>query len=446
MKCGTLAAAVITLLGTAFAIQAQPFEWDGGRMKLEQSGPTPAGPTPMLSPPPQAGPEEIARRRMPMPYQIQRDRRVTFRLKTVSQATSVRVQGDWPGGIGGRSAVEMVKDPEGFWVATTPEPLAADVWSYGFNVDGLNVQPTFGVGDLPTPLAANTFAVPGAYGDDFIPRGAPRGSIVYAHIPFMGATKDIEVFLPSGYYEHAEQRYPVLYLTMGGGGEPGGAGENPEFVMLENMFADGRATPMIVVTLSPSAPGGDSIGWSKFPGAGNRTGDRYVLSADAIATDLTAWVDAAFHTRADRDDRAIGGFSSAGAQGFLAGARHPDRFATIFTFSGGYPTWPGVGVDMKSKLDPSLYQGPDLNRVPDLDKLGTLIPKLNASAHMKLVAIYCGTAEPLIQTQALMKTLFASRDIRYYSKENSGQIHDGRNVRVSLHDLVPRLFKPVLPE
>jgi enterochelin esterase family protein len=396
----------------------------------------------MLSPPPQAGPDVIARNSIPVPYQIQSDNRVTFRLKAMPQATTVRLQGDWPGGIAGRTTLEMTKDAQGFWEVTTPQPLPSDVWSYNFSVNGLTVNPTFGQGTPPTPLAANTFTVPGSYGNDFTPHGAPRGTVVYAHVPFMGGTKDLEIFLPPGYYEHPNARYPVLYLTIGGGGEPGGVnGEKPEFVELENLIADGKATPMIYVTLNPEAPGGNSVGWAAFGGAGNQTDQRYVDSADAIATVVVPWVDHAFRTLAKREDRAIGGFSSAGAQGFMAGARHTDVFANLYTISGGYPTWPGVGVEIQSKLDPKQYEGPDLNRVPDLNKLGAFIPKLNADAKMKFVALYVGTAEPLIQTHELMKKFFADRGIKIYTKENPGQIHDGRNVRVSLHDLIPRLFK-----
>ncbi|HUO21618.1 MAG TPA: alpha/beta hydrolase-fold protein [Caulobacteraceae bacterium] len=438
-KTGAWAIAVISLAAVAVCAQAQPM---GGPGKVEQSGPTPAGPIPMLSPPPQAGPEEIARNSRPIPYQIQPDNRVTFRLKGYPLAAGVLVQGDWPGGIGGHTAIQMTKDAQGFWTATTLAPLGSDVWSYSFNVDGFQVDPNWGqTNSPPSLLAANTFVIPGAFGSDFIPRGAPRGSLVYATIPFMGATKDLEIFLPPGYYEHPERRYPVLYLTLGGAGEPGQQGESPQSVMFENMFADGRAVPMIVVSLDPGAPGGDSVGWAGFNGAGNQTSDRYVVSADTIGTSLVDWVDHSFRTLADRDHRAIGGFSSAGAQGFMAGARHVDRFSTVFTFSGGYPTWPGVGVQIKSDLDPSKYEGPDLDRVPDMAKLATFIPELQASAHMKLVAIYVGAAEPLIQTQQLMKKFFADRGLPLYAQENPGQIHDGRNIRISLHDLATRIFK-----
>jgi enterochelin esterase family protein len=228
-----------------------------------------------------------------------------------------------------------------------------------------------------------------------------------------------------------------------GGLHDGSTGEQDAYVinLLENMIASGRATPMIVVILNPEAPGGNSVGWSSFQGGGNQTSELYVKAAQAIADEIVPWIDNAFRTISDRDHRAIIGFSSPGAQGFLAGARNPEKFATIGSFSGGFPTWPGVGVQFQSTLDPKQYRGPDLNRVPDLEKLGAMIPKLNASANMKLVCLYVGTSEPLIQTQQLMKKFLEERGVKYVAVEQPGYTHEGRNIRVSMHDFLPRVFK-----
>ncbi len=378
---------------------------------------------------------------IPVPYEVLPDSRVTFRFKAPPEASSVKVVGEWPGGLGGHSTISLVKDEQGIWSGTVG-PLPSDVWSYNFSVDGATVLPSFGAAENTPILPVNDLVIPGPYGSDFAPHGVPRGFVTYVHVPFMGATKDLEVFLPPGYYENPTKRYPVLYFTNGGAGLPGiGGGENPEFLMLENMIASNRTVPMIMVSFSPSAPGGDSVGWASFAGGGNQTNERYVLAAQAIADEVVPWIDNAFRTVADRDHRAIVGFSSAGAQGFLAGARNPEKFANIGTFSGGYPTWPGVGVQIESKLDPKQYSGPDLNRVPDMQKLGAMIPKLNASAKMKVVALYCGTAEPLIQTHELMKKFLDERGVKYIATENPGYTHEGRNVRISLHDFVTRIFK-----
>jgi enterochelin esterase family protein len=388
----------------------------------------------------EVAPQDRAMMTVLPPYQVQPDNRVTFQFKA-PQATSVEVEGEWPGGLGGRSTIPMVKDEQGIWTVTVG-PLPSDIWSYSFVVNGVPVMPNFGPFGGPTSLPASNFVIPGTYGDDFAPHGAPQGVVAYPYVPFMGTTKHLTVYTPPDYYENPTKRYPVLYLTMGGLHD-GSTGDQDAymFILLENMIASGRTTPMIVVVLDPEAPGGNSIGWSSFQGGGNQTSPMYVKAAQAIADEIVPWVDNAFRTIPDRDHRAIIGFSSPGAQGFLAGARNPDKFATIGTFSGGFPTWPGVGVPIQSKLDPKQYSGPDLNRVPDMEKLGAMIPKLNASANMKLVYLSVGTNEPLIQTQQLMKKFLDERGVKYYAVERPGYTHEGRNIRVSLHDFLTRVFK-----
>lgn len=397
---------------------------------------TPAQPPQNL----QVAPEDRAKMTVVPPYQVLPDKRVTFHLKA-PDALHVAVQGEWPGGLAGGSTVPLVKGDQGVWSATVG-PLPSDLWSYSFTVDGVTVPPTFGPFGGPVGLPANNFVIPGPYGDDFAYHGAPQGVIAYPYVPFMGSKKHLTVYTPPGYYEHPASRYPVLYLTMGGLHDgSNGLQDAYVFNLLENMIASGRAKPMIVVILDPAAPGGNSVGWSSFQGGGNQTNERYVLAAQAIADEVVPWVDQAFRSIPDRQDRAIIGFSSPGAQGFLAGARNPDKFANIGAISGGFPTWPGVGVQIQSKLDPKRYSGPDLNRVPDMQKLRAMIPKLNSSAHMRLVFLSVGTSEPLIQTFQLMKNFLDQRGVTYHAVEQPGYTHEGRNIRRSLRDFLSIVFQ-----
>lgn len=376
----------------------------------------------------------------PQPYKVLPDNKVVFSIRA-PQATKVEVQGGWPGGIAGDSHVALTKGQDGTWSATVG-PLASDIWHYQFIVDGVKAMAEFGrKGGAQNGLGSDEFAIPGAKADDFIAQGAARGSITYTSVPFMNSDKRFTVYTPPGYF-NATDRYPVLYLTLGGAHDGSRANEDTFiFNLLDNMIADKRIKPMIVVVLDPDAPGGSSLGNSSFHGGGNQTSPSYIEAAQAIVDNVVPFVDKAFRTLADRDHRAIGGFSSPGAQGFMAGARNPKVFASIATFSGGFPTWPGVGVQIDSKLHYPRYTGPDLNRVPDMNKLGALIPDLNADAQMKLVFMSVGSDEPLIQTFDLMKTFLQQRGINAHTVVEQGEIHDGRNIRVSLRNLLPLLFK-----
>jgi enterochelin esterase family protein len=374
----------------------------------------------------------------PFPYQVQSDNRVTFQLKA-PQAISVAVQGDWPGGLGGNSTTPMVKDEKGIW-SVTVGPLQSDSWHFTFAVDGVTFTPPAVLGPQTTnilPLPPGDFVIPGPYGDDFAPHDVQHGTVADPYVPFLGLKKHIVVYTPSGYYEDPAKRYPVLYIT----NIPAVLeGQTNLHFLLDNLIASGRMKPMIVVVMDPNGPGGNSVGWASFQGAGNQTGPMLVKASQAIADEIVPWVDKAFRTIPDRDHRAIAGFSSEGSTGFMTGANNPDKFSTIGAFSGGFPTWPGVAVQIHSALDPSQYIGPDLNRVPDMTKLGALIPKLNASANMKFVYLASGLNEPLIQTHQLMKKFLEERGIKYYSTEQPGYTHDWRFVRWCLRDFLPRIF------
>lgn len=375
----------------------------------------------------------------PQPYKVLPDNKVVFTIRA-PQASKVEVQGGWPGGIEGDSRVALTKGEDGIWSATVG-PLASDIWHYQFIVDGVKAMPEFGRKGPQNGLGTDEFVVPGTNANDFIAQSAARGSVTYTSVPFMNSEKRFTVYTPADYYRSSE-RYPVLYLTLGGAHDGSRANEDSFiFNLLDNMIADKRIKPMIVVVLDPDAPGGSSLGNSSFHGGGNQTGPNYIEAAQAIVDNVVPFVDKSFRTLADRNHRAIGGFSSPGAQGFMAGARNPDVFASIGTFSGGFPTWPGVGVQIESKLHYPRYTGPDLNRVPDMEKLGAYIPKLNADANMKLVFMSVGSDEPLIQTFDLMKSFLNERGVKYKAIVEPGEIHDGRNIRVSLRNFLPLLFK-----
>ncbi|OBR54706.1 esterase [Paraburkholderia tropica] len=392
-------------------------------------------------PQPQDGAAQVNKIRTPpvAPYEVLPDNKVVFRIRA-PQATKAEIDGDWPGGIHGDSHIAMSKDDGGVWSATVG-PLPSDIWHYQFIVNGTRTTADFGRHEPKNGLPADQFAIPGALADDFVVQAGPRGGVSIVSVPFMTSEKRFTVYTPPGYYDTA-QRYPVVYLTLGGRHDGSRANEDAfVFNLLDNLIKSKRIEPMIAVVLDPDAPGGSSLGDTAFHGGGNQTGPAYIEASQAIVDEVVPFVDKAFRTIPDREHRAIAGFSSPGAQGFMAGARNPDKFASIGTFSGGFPTWPGVGVQIQSKLSYPRYTGPDLNRVPDMNKLGELIPKLDASANMKLVFMSVGSDEPLIQTYELMKTFLKQRGIRYHAIVEHGQIHDGRNIRVSLRDFLPLLFR-----
>jgi len=372
------------------------------------------------------------------PYQLLSDNRVTFQIKA-PQASKVELHGDWPGGLGGNTTVPMVKDDSGVW-SVTVGPLGSDAWNYNFVVEGVNVPPAApGLADMVAgALPPGKVVIPGAYGSDFGPQKVAHGTVSYPYAPFLGLHKVLEVYLPAGYHENPTQRYPVLYIS--GYSNEWEHSVNLHF-LLDNMIASGRAKPMIAVVLDPNGPESISIGQTPYPGGGAMGGPAFLTGAQAIADEIVPWVDKAYRTMPDRDHRAITGFSSPGSLGFMAGANNPDKFAWIGVFSGGFPTWPDVSVKIESKLDPKQFNGPDLNRIPDMKVLGSQIPKLTPAANFKLVYMSNGTNEPLVQTEALVKKMLDERGVKYYQADLPGYTHEWRSVRFALRDYLTKIFQ-----
>src|SRR5258706_5981164 len=146
------------------------------------------------------------------PVKVLTDNRVAFQFKA-ADAGKVSVQGDWPGGLGGdRTIVPMVKDEQGVW-SVTVGPLASDVWTYTFQIDGVNVppaQPSL-VGST-SALPPGKFVIPGAYGDDFNARDVAHGTVAYPFINFLGINRTLEVYTPAEYATNPTRHYPVIYL------------------------------------------------------------------------------------------------------------------------------------------------------------------------------------------------------------------------------------------
>jgi enterochelin esterase-like enzyme len=111
----------------------------------------------------------------------------------------------------------------------------------------------------------------------------------------------------------------------------------------------------------------------------------------SIVADLIRFIDTAFRTLPDRDNRAIAGLSMGGGMTLLAAFNNLDKFAWVGTFSAGLPPMPGVAVPINPPLpNAASLRGPDINNTIDKQKLAALLPQLDASANAKLRPYYVG--------------------------------------------------------
>ncbi len=237
-------------------------------------------------------------------------------------------------------------------------------------------------GSPPQPRPDATLAAAPA-GFDARREGVPAGRVerVEFDSKVTGGKRPASVYLPPGY--SADKKYPVLYLLHGiGGNETHWPGPGAAGAILDNLIADGKAVPMIVVmpngrasnepsTLfaggrgpgagpggaGPGAagPGGARAGGpppagpgAGAPGAGGPPGGAamaveftaYAAFERELIGDLVPFIEARYSVKADRMDRALAGLSMGGGQSLNFGLNNVDTFAWVGGFSSAPNTKP----------------------------------------------------------------------------------------------------------
>jgi enterochelin esterase-like enzyme len=173
------------------------------------------------------------------------------------------------------------------------------------------------------------------------PTNVPHGTVaaVWYPSPVTNAERRMRVYTPPG-YETSAASYPVLYLFHGGGGNEDHWFESGQaHVALDNLIADGRIEPMIVVTpnanwdlpsapaYSPSAPAGAADG----PPLGLDMGK----AEDDIVDGEIAYIESHYRALPGRENRAIAGLSLGGGIAISVGLKRLDQFAYVGEFSTG---------------------------------------------------------------------------------------------------------------
>jgi enterochelin esterase family protein len=264
--------------------------------------------------------------------EVHADGRVTVRLRAPNASAVIFASDAAP-------PAPMVRDSAGDWSYTTG-PLAPDIYSYTFRVDGVTIpdpqnpemKPVFRMS-----LGQSLVHVPGPDSLSWEMRDVPHGTITehfYAST-VIGDRRNYYVYTPPSYDPRRAQRYPVLYLLHGFSDDASGwvrAGRAN--VILDNLIADRRATPMIVVmTLGYGAPEIlDGFYWGRQIDSAlfRRNTMRFT---DALLKEVIPQVERRYYVATTRAGRAIAGLSMGGGQSLYIGLNNPDRFAYIGAFS-----------------------------------------------------------------------------------------------------------------
>ena len=303
--------------------------------------PTPAATVPVatspvaLVPAPQATPA------------IHPDRSVTFTL-AMPHAEHVEVQVE-----GFSKPFAMTRNTGGEWTYTLP-PLAPEYYSYSFLVDGTNVVDPHNVATKPSAFRVQSLMlVPGH--EPWEVRDVPHGEVTRHEYTsaIVKRTSPYYVYTPPGYKAGEQKQYPVLYLLHGYSDEASAWTDMGKAdVILDNLIAEGKARPMIVVM--PLGYGDMDMlrrGWSAWTDQA-LVQRNFKLFADALYSEVMPRVAAEYPLSPDRDDHALAGLSMGGAETLLVGLNHAQDFAWIGAFSaGGFggepfaPRFPAIASD-----------------------------------------------------------------------------------------------------
>lgn len=347
--------------------------------------------------------------------------KVTFRLRA-TDAKAVTVSGDFG------PDVPLGRDAEGVWSATVG-PLKPDEYVYYFIVDGVRlpdpVNPQVKIGYVPS-TTTSLVNVPGDgpafYDVQDVPHGEIR-TLLYKS-QSNKVTRELNVYLPPGYDANARQRYPVLYLLHGFANDHhswhryGRAND-----ILDNLLATKAIKPFIVVM--PLGYGGASVngdGNGIPPANAGAFGGDFALYERDILEDIIPLIDAKYRTLANRENRAIFGFSMGGMQAGRFGLGHLDTFSYVGMMSAGLlgnPASAAVGPDPIAPLAAN---------------------PAAANKQLKLLWIGCGVDDTAMVGARTTHEALQKAGIQHTFVESEGA-HHWRVWRRYLRDVSPLLFR-----
>jgi len=251
------------------------------------------------------------------------DHTVTFSFRA-PDARKVELSGQFL-----KASQPMQKDEAGLWTVTVG-PVEPNIYPYNFVVDGLGVADPSNQDVFPNErFKASLVDIPADQPSLTTVQPVPHGELTYSFYESktLSRTRPLIVYTPPGYHAGTD-KYPVLYLVSGTTDT-----EETWFkvgrvnVILDNLIAQKKAVPMIVVL-----PYGNMM-MGTPPPTSPQAADMYKVFSDELTGDILPYVEAHYRTKADREQRAIAGFSRGGGESLFTGFAHFDQFAWIGSYS-----------------------------------------------------------------------------------------------------------------
>jgi enterochelin esterase-like enzyme len=346
--------------------------------------------------------------------ELQSDGHVTFRF---ADPNALKVEVDIEGE---RTHMPMQKDDHGVW-SLTVGPLQPDIYGYSFVADGVAlIDPS---NPLMKPNLLGTESAVHVAGPATLPwevNQVPHG-VIHHEFYFSKIAndhRDFYVYTPPDYFADTQAEYPVLYLLHGFSDDASGwTAVGRANVILDNLIAQGKAKPMIVVM--PLGYGDYDVirrGWGSW--SDKELASRNLSKfTDILLSEIMPQVEQSYRVKKARESRAIAGLSMGGAESLLTGLNHPGQFAWVGAFSSG-------GIDLKSFE--AEFPGVNANT--------------NADQKLKLLWIACGTDDGLININRQFKSWLKDKGVQFTDIETPG-MHTWMVWRRNLAAFAPLLFR-----
>ena len=349
------------------------------------------------------------------------DGKVTFRLRAPA-AKSVTVSGDFG------PDTPLVRDASGVW-SVTLGPLKADEYVYYFTVDGVRLtdpsNPQVKIGYV-TSTTTSLLHVPGNGPQFYDVQDVPHGEIrtLLYRSRSNRVTRELTVYLPPGYDAEPTKRYPVLYLLHGYANDHnswhryGRAND-----ILDNLLAQKAIRPFIVVM--PLGYGGAAVngdGNGLPPADAGAFGGDFALYERDLLEDVIPMIDGKYRTLANRENRAIAGFSMGGMQAGRYGLAHLDAFSYVGVMSAGLVGNPASATAGPDPIAPLAASPAAVNK------------------QLKLLWIACGVDDTAMAGARLTHEALDRAGIRHTFVQSEGA-HHWRVWRRYLRDMAPLLFR-----
>ena len=364
---------------------------------------------------------------------VNADNSVTFNV-AAPEAQKVEIVGDFlpiekvkteQGESERRGPQALKKNEKGVW-SFTSAPLQPELYMYNILVDGVKVTDplnVYAIRDVSSTFSI--FMVKGGLDGLYQVQNVPHGTVskTWYKSPTANMTRRLTIYTPAG-YEQSKEKYPVLYLLHGMGGDENAWSELGRATqIMDNLIASGKAKPMIVVmpngNISQEAAPGETSEGLKIPSMQlPKTMDG---NFEAAFQDVVNFVEQNYRVKADKAHRAIAGLSMGGFHSLYISINNPSSFDYIGLFSAAIKP-------RQKEVSSPIYKDPE-SKVDNLFKHSP-----------KLLWIGIGNTDFLYKENADLRHYLDSKHYPYTYLETNGG-HIWRNWRIYLTTFAQKLFK-----